>query len=90
MLQTLEVLEKWSGLAERQDGHVEITCVDPTCFRRVTTANINASMDLLEEASRRVNLGNLPPATYEHLEQTNGYNFNPSGLLADRALRQSL
>ena len=88
------VWKRGSDLANRQAGHVEITCDDHCRLKRTTASHIADDVEVLSEAHRRVELEHTDPhhmtkASFEELMQVVGLNFNPVGLLWARDLMQA-
>ena len=81
------VLMKGSCLSEHMDGYVEITCDDPTRFKRWTESDFNDAIDDLLRALQEWEGGARTKTSLEHMQQAVGFAPTPTGLLADRALR---
>jgi hypothetical protein len=76
-----------SDLAARRPGFAEITCSDQSAFRGWPDAELAKVIDLLARGYERVQAGTYTKARFKEIEQMVGFNFTPTGLLADVELR---
>jgi len=70
--------------------YVDITCHDTTQFKRWTSDELYATIDMLNAAVGRYQAGTMTKAQLDRLEKGCGYNANPLGLLGDVELRTAL
>jgi len=83
------VVNKNMDLVERDPArqYVELKCYDHAKFKCWSPRELEASIDMLTEARRRVDAGAMTHARLESLEKAIGFNSNERGLLADVRLR---
>ena len=65
---------------------VEVTCCDPTLFKKTKARDHVRHMTLLIEAKKRLDDGRITHGVFDDLEKSCGLNRNPRGLLADKLL----
>lgn len=71
-------------------GHVDITCHDFRAFVPLRFDTLVGFIDLLLEASRRVEAGTFEVTQFKELQKALGWNCNPHGWLADHELRTAI
>ena len=83
------IVNKNMDLVERDPArqYVELKCHDHTKFKCWGPGELEASIDMLVEAKRRVAAGTMTNARLQALEKAFGFNSNERGLLADVGLR---
>ena len=83
------IVNKNMDLVERDPArrYVELKCHDHTKFKCWGPGELEASIDMLVEAKRRVAAGTMTNARLQALEKAIGFNSNERGLLADVGLR---
>ena len=67
--------------------HVDISCHDVSAFEPLDFDTLGGYIDLLLEASRRVDAGTFEVEQFKEMQQALGWNCNPHGWLADHQLR---
>lgn len=83
------VWRKDSDLAHRREGHVEIDCSDPRCFKVWRQADLNLCVDAIVETRRRRVAGEVTQSHLDSLQEAWGFTCSSTGLLADARLRGS-
>jgi len=79
------VVSKFSEIGG--SDYVDVTCSDFRRFRKWNADELEATIDMLTEAKRRVSTGLMANARLEALEKACGFAANPHGLMADVSLR---
>ena len=82
----------WSrcDIADRGDGHEEISCHQPALFKRTGTRGMHKAADSLVAAWRRRSRGEATKKFCEDLEKVCGFTANANGVLSRTSLRQLL
>ena len=71
----------------QSDSHVDITCADFRRFEAWEPNVLEATVDMLTEASLQVERGAMTQTKLKQLEKSVGFNANRRGLMADKDMR---
>ena len=80
----------WKKDSRCRDGHVDICCGDRNRFELMDSVTLSGFVDVVLAARVEWEAGTRTKTSFEELQQGLGINCNPTGLLADRDLREQL